>query len=121
MSRTYGYDALNRVTSKSDPLENTWTYTYDLAGNRISATDAKGQTIQYTYDAAGQLTGIDYPGTEPDVTFSYDLTGQRISMTDGLGTTTWTYDNLNRPTSVTMHSVNDQLRMTTMRSAIVLS
>jgi YD repeat-containing protein len=96
----YGYDALNRVTSKSDPLENTWAYTYDLAGNRISATDAKGQTIQYTYDAAGQLTGIDYPGTEPDVTFSYDLTGQRISMTDGLGTTTWTYDNLNRPTSV---------------------
>jgi YD repeat-containing protein len=98
---TYGYDALNRVTSKSDPLTNTWSYTYDLAGNRITAIDAKGQTIQYTYDAAGQLTGIDYPGTEPDVTFSYDMTGQRVSMTDGLGTTTWTYDTMNRPTSVT--------------------
>jgi len=98
---TYGYDALNRVTSKSDPLTNTWTYTYDLAGNRISTIDAKNQTIQYTYDAGGQLTIIDYPGSEPDVTFTYDLTGQRLSMTDGLGTTTWTYDNLNRPTSVT--------------------
>ena len=98
---TYGYDALNRVTSKSDPLTNTWSYTYDLAGNRISATDAKNQIIQYTYDAGGQLTGINYPGTEPDVTFTYDLTGQRIGMTDGLGNTTWTYDNLNRPISVT--------------------
>ena len=98
---TYGYDAINRVTSKSDPLTNTWAYAYDLAGNRISATDAKGQTIQYTYDAAGQLTAINYPGTEPDVSFTYDLTGQRLSMTDELGTTTWTYDNLNRPVSVT--------------------
>jgi YD repeat-containing protein len=97
----YGYDALNRVVQKTDPLANTWSYTYDLAGNRLSVTDAKGQTIQYAYDAAGQLTAINYPGSEPDVTFAYDLTGQRVSMTDGLGTTTWTYDTLNRPTSVT--------------------
>jgi CSLREA domain-containing protein len=97
----YGYDALNRVTSKSDPLGNTWSYTYDLAGNRVSATDAKNQTINYTYDAAGQLTSIDYPGTEPDVSFTYDATGQRNGMTDGLGATSWTYDELNRPTAIT--------------------
>ncbi|MCI0555385.1 MAG: DNRLRE domain-containing protein [Anaerolineae bacterium] len=97
---TYGYDALNRVIQKKDPLQNMWSYAYDLAGNRTSATDAKNQTVQYTYDAAGQLIGINYPGTDPDVTFTYDLTGQRIGMTDGLGTTTWTYDNLNRPVSV---------------------
>jgi RHS repeat-associated protein len=98
---TYGYDALNRVVQKVDPLGNTWSYTYDLAGRRISTTDAKNQTIQYTYDAAGQLIGIDYPGTEPDVTFSYTLTGQRIGMTDGLGATSWTYDELNRLISTT--------------------
>ena len=98
---TYGYDALNHVISKSDPLENNWSYIYDLAGNRISATDAKDQTTQYTYDDAGQLIGIDYPGTDPDVTFEYDENGQRIEMNDGLGKTTWTYDDLNRLISVT--------------------
>ncbi|MBN2116321.1 MAG: hypothetical protein JW730_07115 [Anaerolineales bacterium] len=98
---TYGYDTLNRLIEKKDPLQNTWSYTYDLAGNRISATDAKSQTIYYAYDAANQLIAIDYPGTEPDVTFTYDLNGQRIGMTDGLGTTTWTYDDLNRLIAVT--------------------
>ncbi|HKJ38570.1 MAG TPA: SBBP repeat-containing protein [Anaerolineales bacterium] len=97
---TYGYDAFNRVTSKVDPLTNTWSYIYDLAGNRTSATDAKNQTIIYIYDDADQLTNIDYPGTEPDVSFTYTLTGQRATMTDGLGTTTWTYDNLDRPITV---------------------
>ena len=98
---TYTYDALNRVTGETDPLSNSSSYTYDLAGNRTSATDGKGQTVNYVYDEAGQLTTIDYPGTEPDVTFAYDPTGQRITMTDGLGTTTWTYDDLNRPASIT--------------------
>jgi RHS repeat-associated protein len=98
---TYGYDALNRVIQKVDPLTNSWTYAYDLAGRRISTTDAKDQTVLYAYDDAGQLIGIDYPGSEPDVTFEYDLNGQRIEMTDGLGATIWTYDTLNRLISVT--------------------
>jgi len=98
---TYGYDALNRVIQKIDPLNNTWSYTYDLAGRQTSVTDAEGQTTSYTYDTAGQLVGIDYPGTEPDVTFTYNDMGQRASMTDGLGSTTWDYDNLNRLVSVT--------------------
>jgi RHS repeat-associated protein len=93
---TYEYDALNRVTKKTDPLGKTWEYTYDVGGRMISSTDAKGQVIQYTYDAVGQLTHIDYPGSEADVSFTYNLMGQRIGMTDGLGATTWTYDNLNR-------------------------
>ena len=96
----YEYDALNRVTQKIDPLENTWSYTYDLAGNRLTTTDAKNQTVQYTYDAGGQLTEIDYPGTDPDIAFTYNLNGQRLTMTDGLGTTNWTYDDLNRPVSI---------------------
>ena len=92
----FGYDALNQVTSKTDPLGNTWSYEYDLAGNRVSMTDGNGQTTTFTYDAGGRLTLIDYPGSDSDVSFTYNAGGQRIAMTDGLGTTTWTYDDLGR-------------------------
>ena len=97
----YGYDSLNRVTSKADPLGNTWTYTYNAGGGLVSTTDANGATIGYTYDTGGQLTLIDYPDPDPDVSFTYNESGQRASMTDGLGTTAWSYDDLGRLVSVT--------------------
>jgi len=97
---TFAYDALNRVTGKTDPLGNTWAYAYDLAGNRVSMTDGNGKTTTFEYDAARQLTNIDYPLPDADVSFTYKDTGQRASMTDGLGTTTWSYDLLGRLTTV---------------------
>ena len=98
-STTFEYDALNRVTKKIDPLGNTWQYTYDLAGNRTAMTDGNGQEIHFSYDANGQLTLIDYPDPDADVSFTYDAAGQRTAMTDGLGTTAWVYDALGRLTS----------------------
>jgi len=97
----FRYDALNRVTMKIDPLGNTWGFTYDLAGNLAARTDANGNMIRFTYDAGGQLTLIDYPDPEADVTFTYNVAGQRTGMTDGLGTTTWTYGTNGRLLSVT--------------------
>jgi RHS repeat-associated protein len=97
----YQYDALNRLTSESDPLGNTTTYAYDPVGLRQSLTDANLQITNYQYDAANRLTGIDYPISTPDVTFAYDAGGRRTTMTDGVGGTTWAYDALNRPTTIT--------------------
>lgn len=98
---TFAYDALNRLTSETDPLNHTWTYTYDAVGNRTSLIDANGATTTYVYDNANRLTNIDYPGTSIDVSFAYDAGNRRLSMTDGLGTTTWAYDSLDRPTAIT--------------------
>lgn len=97
----YQYDNLNRLIQKTDPLNHNWSFAYDALGNRISTTDANGLTTLYSYDAARQMTGIDYPAPETDVTFTYSLTGQRASMTDELGTTSCTYDDLDRVISVT--------------------
>jgi YD repeat-containing protein len=97
----FEYDAMNRVTKKIDPLDNTWEYAYDLAGNLVSMTDGNEAVTGFTYDAKNQLGLIDYPAPEHDVSFTYDALGQRISMTDGLGTTTWIYDALGRLISVT--------------------
>ena len=98
---TFEYNALNQVTKKIDPIGNTWLYEYDLSGNRTTMTDGNGQVTHFSYDVNGQLTLIDYPDPETDVSFSYDAAGQRVTMSDELGTTTWVYDFLGRLTSTT--------------------
>lgn len=97
----FQYDALNRLTRKIDPLGNTWIYSYDLAGNMVSRTDGNGKTTAFAYNALGQLTLIDYPSPDADVSFAYNALGWRISMQDALGTTAWQYDSLGRMVAVT--------------------
>jgi YD repeat-containing protein len=49
-----------------------------------------------------RLTSISYSdGQTPNVTYAFDGNGNRTSMTDGTGQTTYSYDELDRPTSVT--------------------
>ena len=48
--RSYGYDALNRLTSYVDPNNNI-AYTYDASGNRTSQT-VNGTQTSYTIDAS---------------------------------------------------------------------
>lgn len=78
-SITYGYDALNRVTTKTLPnSEPAVSYTYDNLG-RLTGASQIGNSLSYTYDALGrQLTE-----TGPQGTFrsSYDLAGRRTQTT----------------------------------------
>ncbi len=120
----YGYDNLNRRTSKDLPgSEPDATYSYDLLSRPLSAVqngqtlnfthDALGRnltqsgplgTVTYTYDAAGRRTAIAYPGgTSLTVGYDYDATGQVTAIKENGSTTlaTYAYDNLGRRTSVT--------------------
>lgn len=97
---TFTYDELNRLLTETDPLGNEWSYAYDELGNRITMTDANGATTNYDYDESRRLTGIEY-ADDNDVAFTYDAGGRRTEMTDGVGTTSWMYDELNRPIEVT--------------------
>jgi RHS repeat-associated protein/CSLREA domain-containing protein len=97
----FTYDALGRLQTESDALNHTTTYGYDSLGNRVSLLDANGKTTSYTYNDLNRLTHIGYPAPDAGVDFAYDALGRRTSMTDGLGTTSWVYDALDRPTSIT--------------------
>ncbi|WEJ99948.1 MAG: hypothetical protein P0Y59_24140 [Candidatus Sphingomonas phytovorans] len=73
----YGYDNLNRMTSKDLPEVNAdMGYIYDLLGRLTSATiPGKGVTQSMTYDALGRLTGEGQP--YGSMGYQYDLAGNR--------------------------------------------
>jgi RHS repeat-associated protein len=97
----FAYDELNRLLSETDALGHVTSYAFDGLGNRTSLTDAMGAVTTFTYDDLNRLVGIDYPAPDADVAFVYEGLGNRLAMSDGVGTTTWAYDELNRPTAIT--------------------
>ncbi|MEO7687967.1 MAG: RHS repeat-associated core domain-containing protein [Sphingomonas sp.] len=127
-SVAFGYDHLNRLTTKTPPnSEPATNYSYDLLGRMTLASQpAVGITHTLAWDAFGELKSETQPfGT---INYQYDLAGHRTLMgwSDGLtmrydlsilgevtairenGATsgpgvlaTYTYDNLGRRTGVT--------------------
>ena len=61
---TYTYDALNRLTSTTDPLSHVTGYGYDAVGNRTSQTKPDGTTITYAYDALEPAGRHQLPGRQ---------------------------------------------------------
>jgi len=104
---SYGYDALNRLTSKSPANENAYQYYYDYTG--LTSQICNGPTsspcssgIAYQYDTAGRNTG------EYSTAFGFwtpatvDANGNRttISLAGINYTPAFSFDALNRLTSV---------------------
>lgn len=93
------YDALDRVVSSTDPLNQTTYFEYD-AGDRITkVTDPRGKITTYAYDGFGQLWAQYSPDTG-STTYQYNAYGQLATVTrndgsvlsynyDGLGRITW--------------------------------
>ena len=98
---TNTYDLLNRLVTTTDPLSHQTQFTYDAASNQVRTLDSNGKTITSTYDLLNRLTGIAYPAPDAAVAFAYDVIGRSTAMTDGTGTTTWGYDGVDRPISIT--------------------
>ena len=86
------YDEYGRVTNKVDAANQVvFTFGYDLLDRVTSRqTPATGITY-YGYDVLGNLTNIDYPGVGMDVTYKYDQIGRLTNMTDAIGTTVFGY------------------------------
>lgn len=99
----YGYDALNRLTSKDVPNINIEdqdaTYRYDLFGRLRHAANNAINQMYVSYDALGRKTGESnyYYG----LTFQYDAAGRRTRMTwnDGFFVT-YDYDTTGAVTAI---------------------
>ena len=123
----FGYDALGRRTTTTDPFSNRTVSTYNPVGDLNSVTDPMGNTTRYaynlagqttetiaaggtatldTYDTAGRLTSVaqlDASGsTLATNSNTYDAAGEQVSATDAMNnTTTVAYDALGRVVSQT--------------------
>jgi RHS repeat-associated protein len=89
LNRTFGYDALNRLTSATSYYE-TLAYEYDKVGNRTSRTKNTDTPDQYTY-----LTGtnkLDQITGQTNVAFTHDDNG-KITVKGNMG---FVYDQSNR-------------------------
>lgn len=108
---TYGYDALDRLTSiaYSDTTPAV-SYAYDANDNRTSMGDGGGtqsytydaldrptavtrgsDTFSYGYDPAGDLTQETYPGGRA-MTYAYDDDSRLASVSSNGATTSYSYD-----------------------------
>jgi RHS repeat-associated protein len=108
---TTAYDALDRVTTETDPLARSTSYTYDGAGNRTSATDKNGNVTNYAFDAAGRLATVKQkpnPTGQPTLVYTTTVTrddnGNATNVTQANGVVTdYSYDAINRLISMTTH------------------
>lgn len=118
-SANYSYDALSRLTSKTETINGTATttgysydaagrlasvqqngatiaaYTYDANGNRMTAQE-NGSTRTATYNAQDQLVSVD------NTSYSYTRDGRLQSKSNGGQTTTYAYDLAGNLTQVTL-------------------
>jgi YD repeat-containing protein len=112
----YVYDNLYRRTSEvwKDGMSTvrTLSFTYDLAGQLLSASDPAAD-YDYVYDGLGRVTEIetDIDGLTPLISYAqaYNAVGNRTSLAVELGANddflnSYTYDNLQRLTSVTQET-----------------
>jgi RHS repeat-associated protein len=102
LSRTTSttYDALNRVDYVEDPNYGFTYFTYDATDDLTYVEDPLGHTTSYAYNGFGDLTSQVSPDTGT-TSKTYYPGGNLKSSTDARGAiSTYTYDVLNRPTSV---------------------
>lgn len=121
---SHRYDSLDRVTSLTYPVDgDIVSYTYDSGGQQATATSSlsgtlvsasvhnfAGEPTSYSLGTGSSLTFsyanpelrlTSWGGTSLDTTtLTYDPVGNVHTIQDALGTTTYTYDERNRLTSV---------------------
>jgi RHS repeat-associated protein len=88
--QTYGYDALNRITSVTRPISSTnsnpQSTTYAYAGRKLTVSDPYGHTKTTIKDVNGWLRQTtDAIGYK--ITRAFDSAGSVIGVTDSVGNT----------------------------------
>jgi hypothetical protein len=109
-SITYEHGLLNRVTSRSQVVNNntyTHTATYRPAGSSTE-TYQSGRVVSYSLDLAGRLSGVSgKKGTTPDVAYAssiaYEAQGAARPTVLGNGLTeSWTFNHRLQPATVSV-------------------
>jgi RHS repeat-associated protein len=105
----FGYDALNRLVSWTNPAGALTKYSYDKAGNLTGKGDRT-----FTHDAAGQITNAGFSHdangnltSDGTHAYGYDASGRLVKVSkiaDGSPVASYTYDHRGLRTSKTTPS-----------------
>jgi RHS repeat-associated protein len=97
------YDKAARL-SKVSVGEDTTVYEYNRNGSRHRVIYPDGTTETYHYDRKNQITSLVNAKSDQSIIssyqYTYDPVGNQLSKAEGKGTTTYTYDSLNRLSTV---------------------
>ncbi len=112
VTRSFGYDWLQRLTSATNPESGTVQYnSYDGNGNLLSKTDARGVTVTSTYNEMNQVltrtyaTGGTTAAATNDAHYTYsdpavaNSIGRLTKIDNGSKTQVTAYDPPGRPAS----------------------
>ena len=80
-TRSYAYDAVNRLSQATGALGQTTSYTYDPNGNLIVVTDPLANVTGAAYDPLNRLIGTINPDRGV-TTYGYDPQSRLASVTD---------------------------------------
>ena len=87
LSTHYGFDGLGNPSSLQSPDTGSSSATFDAAGNTLTKTDAKGITVTNTYDALNRLVLASYVDTRANAAYQFDeansVTGCATSYPQG--------------------------------------
>jgi RHS repeat-associated protein len=90
LNSSYGYDALDRVTSASQGAAS-WGYTFNGIGDRLTSTVGAASTTYGYFSGTHRLQSLSGAQSK---SYTFDAAGNLTSD----GTTTWVYGGNNRPT-----------------------
>ena len=98
----FTYDLLDRLTRLTAP-EGNIDLTYNAVGNLLSVTHYNGSALGMVYDAVNRPTQVTQTlpnGFSAALGYSYDANGNRTRLTTPWGSFSYSYDSLDRVTSV---------------------
>jgi RHS repeat-associated protein len=74
-TRTFTYDAMDRLKSANNPESGTVTYKYDENSNMTEKKDARNVTTTFTYDTLNRPKSKSYSDSTPTISYFYDNSG----------------------------------------------
>ena len=115
LDASYGYDALDRVTSAAQGSAS-WGYTYNGIGDRLTSTVGAASTTYGYFSGTHRLQSLSGAQSK---SYSFDAAGNTTSD----GTTTWVYGDNNRPisagsTAFLINALGQRVKKTTGSSAV---
>lgn len=100
---SFTYDNLDRLTQLSVP-EGNIGMTYDAVGRLLTANGYNSSALATTYDARDRVTQVIQTlpnGHSSTIGYTFDANGNRTGMTTSWGNYSYTYNSLDRVTSIT--------------------